>query len=74
MVARAHQLMNSGYELKHNNSICTIFSAPNYCYRCNNQGAFLELDENMNENFLRFDPYPRRGEEEIIKKTPTYFL
>jgi serine/threonine-protein phosphatase 2A catalytic subunit len=74
MVARAHQLMNQGYELKHNNSIATIFSAPNYCYRCNNQAAFLELDENMNENYIRFDPYPRRGEEEIIKKTPTYFL
>jgi serine/threonine-protein phosphatase 2A catalytic subunit len=74
MVARAHQLMNQGYQLQHNNHICTIFSAPNYCYRCNNQAAFLELDENMNESYLKFDPYPRRGEEEIIKKTPNYFL
>jgi serine/threonine-protein phosphatase 2A catalytic subunit len=41
MVARAHQLMNQGYQLQHNNNICTIFSAPNYCYRCNNQAAFL---------------------------------
>jgi serine/threonine-protein phosphatase 2A catalytic subunit len=55
--------MNQGYQLQHGNMICTIFSAPNYCYRCNNQAAFLELDENMNENYLKFDPYPRRGEE-----------
>lgn len=73
-IARAHQLMNKGYQIQHNNKIATIFSAPNYCYRCNNQAAFLEIDEHMNESYLQFDPYPRRGEENIVKKTPDYFL
>ena len=41
MIARAHQLMNKGYQLQHNNKLVTIFSAPNYCYRCNNQAAIL---------------------------------
>lgn len=53
--------MNKGYQIQHDNKITTIFSAPNYCYRCNNQAAFLEIDEHMNESYLQFDPYPRRG-------------
>ena len=36
--------------------------------------AILEIDEHMNQNYMTFDPYPRRGEEVIIKKTPDYFL
>lgn len=62
MIARAHQLMDKGYIHKHNNQVVTIFSAPNYCYRCNNQAAILEMDEHLSENFIQFDPYPRRGE------------
>jgi len=41
MIARAHQLMDKGYKLQHNDKITTIFSAPNYCYRCGNQAAIL---------------------------------
>ncbi len=62
MIVRAHQLMTKGYQLQHNDKVVTIFSAPNYCYRCNNQAAILEIDEYIHENYLQFDPYPRRGE------------
>jgi hypothetical protein len=36
-IARAHQLMMEGYMWQHNKNVVTLFSAPNYCYRCGNQ-------------------------------------
>lgn len=34
LIARAHQLVMDGYNWSHNQKVVTIFSAPNYCYRC----------------------------------------
>eukprot|EP00796_Vickermania_ingenoplastis_P013440 gene13440-9251_t len=36
--------------------------------------GLLELDEHMNHCFFQFDPAPKRGESQISKKTPDYFL
>jgi serine/threonine-protein phosphatase 2A catalytic subunit len=75
MIARAHQLVMEGFNLNHDNRVATIFSAPNYCYRCGNQGAVMEIDERLNHRFLQFDPAPRRGEDTIkLDKLPDYFL
>jgi serine/threonine-protein phosphatase 2A catalytic subunit len=74
MICRAHQLMDKGFKIQHNNKLVTVFSAPNYCYRCNNEAAIIEFDENMVETYQQFDPYPKRGEAVITRKTPDYFL
>lgn len=74
LICRAHQMMMNGFNWSHDRNLCTIFSAPNYCYRCGNQAAILEVDEFMNLNFQQFDAAPRRGEPEIAKRTPDYFL
>lgn len=66
LIARAHQLVmevhiinififlliffNQGYNLNHNRKVVTIFSAPNYCYRCGNQAAIMELDDTLKMN------------------------
>ena len=52
MIARAHQLVNDGYTLTHDKNVVTIFSAPNYCYRCGNQAAIMEVDENLKQTFI----------------------
>ena len=75
MIARAHQLVMEGYLPTHDNGLVTIFSAPNYCYRCGNQAAIMEVSETMDTEFLQFDPAPRRGEEQsAAKRCPDYFL
>merc|ERR1712048_1147579 len=37
LIARAHQLIMEGSNWSHDQQVVTIFSAPNYCYRCGNQ-------------------------------------
>lgn len=73
-ITRAHQLMQDGYQSVHDSNVTTIFSAPNYCYRCGNQAAMIEVDEHMKQTYMQFDPSPRRGEANLAKKTPDYFL
>ena len=50
-LARAHQLVMSGFNWSHNKNIVTVFSAPNYCYRCGNTASILNVDEHMKLNF-----------------------
>ncbi|KAL7712945.1 Serine/threonine-protein phosphatase [Entamoeba marina] len=57
-VARAHQLVMEGYEWKFQDQLCTIWSAPNYCYRCGNRASVLELDDLGEKTFLLFDAAP----------------
>ncbi len=34
-----------GYSQTHSNQLITVFSAPNYCYRCGNLGGLIDVDE-----------------------------
>jgi hypothetical protein len=48
-----------GYKLMFNDTIVTVWSAPNYCYRCGNVAAILEIDEHMNKQYRIFEAAPQ---------------
>uniref|UniRef100_A0AC35FXT8 Serine/threonine-protein phosphatase n=1 Tax=Panagrolaimus sp. PS1159 TaxID=55785 RepID=A0AC35FXT8_9BILA len=70
----AHQLVMEGFNWSHAKNVVTVFSAPNYCYRCGNQAAIVELNEDLGYSFLQFDPAPRVNEPQVTRRTPDYFL
>uniref|UniRef100_A0A7E4VQ85 Serine/threonine-protein phosphatase n=1 Tax=Panagrellus redivivus TaxID=6233 RepID=A0A7E4VQ85_PANRE len=47
LVARAHQVVQDGYEFFANRRLVTIFSAPHYCGEFDNAAGVMTVDENL---------------------------
>ncbi|KAK6214291.1 hypothetical protein LQW54_004517 [Pestalotiopsis sp. IQ-011] len=59
LIARAHQLVNEGYKFHFpQNSVVTVWSAPNYCYRCGNVASIMTVDKNLDPKFSIFSAVP----------------
>lgn len=75
LIARAHQLVMDGYKLMFEEQLVTVWSAPNYCYRCGNVAALLTLEDNLERNFLVFNAAEENGDTAPAKRpAPDYFL
>lgn len=58
-IARAHQLVNEGYKFHFTRkSVVTVWSAPNYCYRCGNVASILNLNQSLVAQFSIFRAVP----------------
>ncbi|KAL1956621.1 hypothetical protein VTO42DRAFT_6968 [Malbranchea cinnamomea] len=59
LIARAHQLVNEGYKYHFpDQNMVTVWSAPNYCYRCANMASVCEIREDLKPNFKLFSAVP----------------
>ena len=64
-----------GYKWHFNETVLTVWSAPNYCYRCGNVAAILELDEHLQRDFTIFEAAPQESRGIPCKKPQAdYFL
>uniref|UniRef100_A0A7E4UU04 Serine/threonine-protein phosphatase n=1 Tax=Panagrellus redivivus TaxID=6233 RepID=A0A7E4UU04_PANRE len=66
MVARAHQVVQDGYEFFGNRKLVTIFSAPHYCGQFDNAAAMMIVDENLVCSFQILRPTIGRGQTKTV--------
>ncbi|PNS18759.1 serine/threonine-protein phosphatase ppe1 [Sphaceloma murrayae] len=77
LIARAHQLVNEGYKYHFKNQdVVTVWSAPNYCYRCGNVASIMTLGEDLEPDFTIFSAVPdhRRAVPAGRGRAGEYFL
>jgi len=73
LITRAHQLCMEGINYMFDNQIVTIWSAPNYCYRCGNKAAILSIDKDHNQNVKTFSESSQNATISPLSP-PDYFL
>ncbi|KAM3180046.1 hypothetical protein ACTXT7_017070, partial [Hymenolepis weldensis] len=73
-ICRAHQLVMEGHKTMFDGKLVTVWSAPNYCYRCGNVASILDIQTPKEFEFKEFDAVP--DDERVVppaRITP-YFL
>lgn len=78
LIARAHQLVMEGYKSMFDDNCCTVWSAPNYCYRCGNVASILQVNEQgggSDRHVVYFSSsFPNVREKLVKHPPPEYFL
>ena len=74
-VVRAHQLVREGPKEMFGGKLITVWSAPNYCYRCGNIASILEMDEGFEKEFKDFEANTSEKKFRVEKReVGEYFL
>lgn len=62
-ILRAHQLCMEGYSSLFDKHLSTVWSAPNYCYRCGNSASILEVGPGRSMFFNVFEAAPENDRD-----------
>jgi len=80
-IVRGHQLCMEGFQTLFDKQVVTVWSAPNYCYRCGNVASILELGYSNDDigpwHFNQFMAVPdceRHSTQKQNVSSPDYFL
>jgi len=75
LICRAHQLVQEGYQFWFpDKNLVTVWSAPNYCYRCGNVAAILHLDDKLDKEWKIFNCVPESSQSQHPRNLLPYFL
>lgn len=69
LIARAHQLVQEGYKYMFDEALATVWSAPNYCYRCGNMAAILTIREDGTRGFTVYGPAEENERDAAQQRT-----
>ncbi|KAI6778485.1 Ser/Thr protein phosphatase [Emericellopsis cladophorae] len=83
-ILRAHQLCQEGFQILYDDRLSTVWSAPNYCYRCGNMASVLEVGLQGQRFFNVFAAAPENDAHKDLQQAgeraadgnalPDYFL
>jgi len=74
IICRAHQLVQEGHKYMFEDALVTVWSAPNYCYRCGNVAAILAFDDDLQAKPKLFHETKENSMMQAPPRAIPYFL
>ena len=75
LVCRAHQLVQEGYKIWFKDqNLVTVWSAPNYCYRCGNVASIMQVDDNLDAKYAIFYAVKESAKSQPYRNVQTLWI